>query len=97
MGKNNKLINDIVAIAKRNESMNIEKAAKKDTLQIYSSIVISLYRLLESENHDEKIEMINTVLAESQTVWAEALDNNKDILELCEEETGIDLRYDETK
>lgn len=73
MSKNNRLINNCLAVAKRNEKENFRKSSEKDTPQIYAGVVIALYRLLDSEDHNDKVEMINSVLAESLDVWSQVV------------------------
>lgn len=94
MSKNNKLINDLNKIASRNREAHMMAAVQKDTPQIYSALAIALYRLLEIPE-EEKAEAISVVFAESQKVWTECVDKGLDILELCQKETGIELRNKE--
>lgn len=93
MSKNNRLINNCLAVAKRNE--NFRKESEKSTPQIYAGMVIALYRLLDSEDHDDKVEMINSVLAESLDVWSQVVESGGNIVDLCEEETGIKVIYND--
>ena len=92
MAKNDKLINSLLEVARRNRYEQIRQASEKDTPQIYAAIVLALYRLLDVSEHEEKVEMIETVLSESQSIWFDAVENNKDILQMCEDESGICVR-----
>ncbi|MBO5921924.1 MAG: hypothetical protein J6Q48_06005 [Bacteroidaceae bacterium] len=58
---------------------------------IYAAIAIALWRKLDA-NDEDKIDMIEELIAESQTVWNESADSPESILEWCKELTGIDLR-----
>lgn len=93
MSKNDKLINSLRKIASRNRSENIAKAAERDTSQIYAVLAIALYRLLSISNEDEKVDAIEQVFSESQKIWLDCSEKDIDVNELCEKETGIDVRY----
>ena len=93
MSKNDKLINSLRKIASRNRSENIAKAAERDTAQIYAVLAISLYKLLDIPDEDKRVDAIEQVFAESQKIWLECSENDIDVNELCEKETGIDVRY----
>lgn len=93
MAKNNQLINSLKEIARRNRENNILAASEKDTPQIYSVIAMALYNLFDT-NEDEKVEWIEQVIAESQRIWNEAVWQNKDVIQMCEDLTGICMRYE---
>lgn len=88
MGKNNKLINSLAEVARRN---SVIEASKIDTPQIYSAVAIALWRLLD-EPEETKADAIRMIFAESQKVWFESIGKGIDIEELCEKETGIDIQ-----
>lgn len=56
------------------------------TAQIYSAFAIELHRGGMSE------ELINTVFANTNEIWTESLNQGIDIVEMCYEETGIEIR-----
>ena len=90
MAKNHKLINSLAAVAARNREANVLAAAEKDTPQIYAAIAIALHRLLLLPEED-KAEAINTIFAESQTVWFECVEQGGNMIQRCLDETGIDI------
>lgn len=91
MGKNNKLINSLTEIARRNRAQNVMAASERDTPQIYSALAIALWKKLDMPN-DEKADAINDIFAESQRIWAECIEKNHDIEKLCEDFTGICIK-----
>lgn len=93
MAKNEKLINSLMEVARRNQNINIENAARRDTPQIYAAVAISLFRLLDMPE-EEKTKAINDVFVESQEVWDTCLSEGVDIQQRCLDETGIDVRGD---
>lgn len=58
---------------------------------IYSSIALALWNVLD-EPDEEKYKDIATLISESQVIWNESTNAGKDIVELCEEVTGFDIR-----
>lgn len=86
MGKNNRLINQLNAIASRNRQLHVEEASDKMVPQIYAAMAIALHR-------SEKFgyERINRVFLESQRIWEDFLGNIEEMIELCEKETGITI------
>lgn len=96
MSKNDKLINNLKEIARRNREQHIKEASERDTPQIYAAIAIALYRLLDVAGEDEKVSAINAIFAESQSVWMECVSSNKDVCQMCIDETGIDVQYQES-
>lgn len=87
MGKNNRLINQLKEIAKRNREMNVEIASDEIVPQIYAAIAIALHR---SERFG--YERINRVFAESQRIWEEFEGHADEMVEMCEKETGITIQ-----
>lgn len=84
MGKNNRLINQLNAIASRNRQLHVEEASDKMVPQIYAAMAIALHR-------SEKFgyERINRVFLESQRIWEDFSGNIGEMIELCEKETGV--------
>lgn len=84
MGKNNRLINQLNAIASRNCQLHVEEASDKMVPQIYAAMAIALHR-------SEKFgyERINRVFLESQRIWEDFSGNIEEMIELCEKETGV--------
>lgn len=84
MRKNNRLINQLNAIASRNRQLHVEEASDKMVPQIYAAIAIALHR-------SEKFgyERINRVFLESQRIWQDFSGNAEEMIELCEKETGV--------
>lgn len=91
MGKNNKLINSLAEIARRNRENNIMAASERDTPQIYAAIAIALWNTLDMPDED-KADAIETVFAESQAIWTECVEKDIDVEQLCEDKTGICIR-----
>lgn len=63
MGKNNRLINSINAIAKRRQDENVGRAADQMVPQIYAAMALALYRTCGFD-----YEQINDVFLESQHI-----------------------------
>lgn len=91
MAKNNKLINSLAEVARRNRERNIAVASERDTLQIYSVLAIALWNMLDMKD-DEKVDAIKDVFAESQEIWADCVNKGIDVEQLCEDKTGICIR-----
>lgn len=64
MGKNNRLINSINALAKQKQAENIGKAADQMAPQIYAAMAIALHR-----TYGFGYERINRAFVESQKIW----------------------------
>ena len=58
---------------------------------MYSAIALSLWNVLD-ETDEEKREDIATIINESQIVWNECVNEDKNIIDWCEEVTGFDIR-----
>lgn len=84
MGKNNRLINSINAIARRKQDENVGKAADQMVSQIYAAMALALYH---TYGFDYK--QINAVFLESQHIWEDFVGVGDEMIELCEKETGI--------
>ena len=66
MGKNNRLINQLNAIASRNRQLHVEEASDKIVPQIYAAMAIALHR-----TYGFGYERINRAFLESQYIWEE--------------------------
>lgn len=84
MAKNNKLINNMLAIARRNREQNIIAASNDIVPSVYAGIALALHE------RGWGYQRISSLFADSQRIWAELEDNSK-MIELCEEKTGIKL------
>ena len=84
MGKNNRLINQLNAIASRNRQLHVEEASDKMVPQIYAAMAIALHR-----TYGFGYERINRVFLESQHIWEDFSGNIEEMIELCEKETGV--------
>lgn len=91
MAKNNRLINSLAEVARRNREQNVRAASEKDTPQIYSALAIALWNMLDLPE-DEKADAIEQIFAESQEIWIDCVNKGKDIEQLCLEKTGISIR-----
>lgn len=83
MAKNNKLINSMLEIARRNRQNQIVTASEDVTPMVYAGIALALHR-----ECGWGFKRINHIFAESQRLWEE-LDGN--MIDICEQETGIRL------
>lgn len=84
MGKNNRLINSINAIARRKQEENVWKAADQMVPQIYAAMALALSRTCEFD-----YEQINAVFLELQHICEDFAGAGNEMIELCEKETGI--------
>ena len=97
MAKNNKLINSLAEVARRNRGQHVIDASDRDVPQIYSVMAVALWRTLDLPN-EEKEDAIRMIFAESQKIWIECINKGMDIDEIkkmCEEETGISVQGEE--
>lgn len=65
----------------------VHQQAQRITPKIYASIALALCR-----KYGWEYEQINDLFGESQNIWNESINCNFDMLEMCEQETGIELR-----
>lgn len=84
MAKNNKLINSLNEIARRNRSQNVATAADQMVPQIYAAIAIALHR-----TYGFGYKRINDVFVESQHIWESYAGDGTGMVKKCEEETGV--------
>lgn len=84
------------------QNKNVLKMAKKmaearnriierDTTEIYAAIAIALFRMLDMPDK-EKYDAIHSIFAESQGIWMQSIEEKRDMVQKCIEETGIDIR-----
>lgn len=92
MGKNNRLINSLNEIARRNRTRNIDKASSDMVPQMYAAMAIALHR---SEKFGYT--RINRVFMESQKIWESFNGNISEMVDKCEKETGIKIEYHESE
>lgn len=78
MGKNNDLINRYKQLYKKIEMI---------TPQVYAGIALALHR-----KYGWGFKRINDLFAESQDIWEECLTKDINMIQMCEVETGIDVR-----
>ena len=90
MGKNNKLINQMRALAARNQLEAIEKASDELVPIIYAAMALALHR-----SYGFGYKRITDVFAESQRIWEEHVGDMEDMVQLCEKETGITVVFRE--
>ena len=85
MAKNNYLINQMKQIKKREKELdqNIDVLLPS----MYAAIALALYRSCGTTPDD-----IRYIFAESQRIWYESLDKDIDMIQMCEDETGIEVR-----
>ena len=92
MRKNNRLINSLNEIARRNRAANVNKASSEMVPQMYAAMAIALHR---SERFG--FTRINRVFVESQKIWESFNGNISEMVDLCEKETGIKIEYHESE
>ena len=78
MGKNNNLINKYKMLYKKIEQI---------TPEVYAGIALALHRKC-----GWGYKRINDLFVESQTIWNECINSDINMVEMCEKETGIELR-----
>lgn len=94
MAKNNKLINSLAEVARRNREQHVMEASDRDIPQIYSAMALALWRTLDLPDK-EKVDAIRVIFSESQRIWVECVNKGMDvnaIIKMCEDETGICVR-----
>ena len=78
MGKNNSLINKYKMLYKKIEQI---------TPEVYAGIALALHRKC-----GWGYKRINDLFEESQIIWNECINSDINMMEMCEKETGIELR-----
>lgn len=92
MGKNNKLLNQMNALARKHRDENVNKAANDMVPQIYAAIALALYR-----EFGFGYVRINRAFMASQEIWTSFTGRADEMIQMCAEETGILLMNKETK
>lgn len=88
MGKNNKLINQMRLIAAANRAEAIDKASDEMVPVIYAAMALALHK-----TYGFGFERIDRVFLESQKVWEEFVGRPDEMIQLCENETGITVTF----
>ena len=88
--KNNRFINKMRVLAELNKADAINKAADMVIPELYAALALALHRV-NGFGYDR----INSVFAESQKIWRDFEGKPEEMIDLCEEETGIVLRKGE--
>ena len=78
MAKNNYLINKYKMLYKKIEQI---------TPEVYAGIALALHRKC-----GWGYKRINDLFEESQIIWNECINSDINMMEMCEKETGIELR-----
>ena len=78
MGKNNNLINKYKMLYKKIDQI---------TPEVYAGIALALHRKC-----GWGYKRINDLFSESQIIWNECINSDINMVEMCEKETGIELR-----
>ncbi len=78
MGKNNRLINQYKYMHQKSQQI---------TPDVYAGIALALHR-----RYGWGYKRINEVFTVSQEIWEEYAESNINMAEVCERETGIDVR-----
>ena len=78
MGKNNFLIN---------QYKELRKNIRDTTPSVYAGVALALHR-----KHGWGFKRINDLFAESQCIWNECVENDFNMLDMCFEETGVDVQ-----
>ena len=78
MGKNNSIINKYKVLYKKIEQI---------TPEVYAGIALALHRKC-----GWGYKRINDLFEESQIIWNECINSDINMVEMCEKETGIELR-----
>ena len=78
MGKNNILIEQYKTMYKKIQQI---------TPEVYAGIALALHR-----KYGWGYKRINDLFLESQNIWNECVNSSINMVEMCEEETGIEVR-----
>ena len=81
---------NVLKMARKMAEIN-KKVVDRDTTEIYAAIAIALYHLLDMPDK-EKYDAIHSIFAESQEIWMQSVEEKRDMVQKCIEETGIDIR-----
>ena len=78
MGKNKVLIN---------QYRRLQENIRDVTPSVYAALALALHR-----KHGWGFKRINDLFVESQIIWNECISSDIKMLEMCEKETGIDVK-----
>lgn len=78
MAKNNKLIEQYKTMYKKIQQI---------TPEVYAAIALALHR-----KNKWGYKRINELFEESQKIWQESVNEDKDMVQMCLDETGIELK-----
>lgn len=78
MPKNNRLINQYKEMYKQIQNI---------TPEVYAGIALALHR-----SHKWGYKRINDLFCESQEIWNECVQSGMNMVQMCEDETGIDVQ-----
>ena len=92
MGKNNRLIEQMKALARQHRNENISSAIRDITPQFYASMALALHRV-----YGFGAIRIARVLEETKEIWVEFEGRGKELTNACYEETGIHIVNDESE
>lgn len=90
MGKNNKLINQMKALAAKNRAEAVDKASDEMVPVIYAAMALALHR-----TYGFGFQRIDHVFVESQRIWEEFVGNPEEMIRMCEKETGVTVAFKE--
>ena len=92
MGKNNRLIEQMKALARQHRNENVSSAIRDITPQFYASMALALHRV-----YGFGAIRIARVLEETKEIWEEFEGRGKELTNACYEETGIRIVNDESE
>lgn len=79
MAKNNVLIN-----AYREMERKLKRQIEQITPEVYAGLALALHR-----KHGWGFKRINDLFIESQTIWNECVHSDLNMIQMCEDETGV--------
>lgn len=88
--KNNRFVNQMLEIARRNRKNIGADESAKITPAVYASMAIALHREFGFGR-----DRINRAFATSQDIWADHTYDLEKMVDLCAEETGVKIVYSE--
>ena len=69
----------------------IHKRITDDLPYMYSAVALAMWSLVDG-NEEEKYDAIIDLIGKSGAIWNDVVENNRNIIEVCEEVTSIDMR-----
>ena len=75
----NKALNKLLA--------KLERKCREITPEVYACIALALWR-----KYGWRFKRISDLFAESQTIWNECIQGDLNMIQMCLEETGIDVQ-----